>query len=113
MGDLVTIPENLPQSKENYLEQLEILRPILETRKSSETTGTKAPVSAQSKSHAAASCSGKIGEKTTAENTECTAGSMLEKLQKNAPYNLFFTTIPKSQHTLRAPNSVTFTGRLL
>uniref|UniRef100_A0AAR5QH68 PBZ-type domain-containing protein n=1 Tax=Dendroctonus ponderosae TaxID=77166 RepID=A0AAR5QH68_DENPD len=118
MGDLVTIPENMPQTKENYLEQLEILRPILQARKSSEAPETKTTTSTQNRKEPkpqATSCSGSSGKicgKTAVDNTQCSVGSMLDKLQKNAPYNLFFTTIPKSQHTLSAPNSVTFTDLL-
>ncbi|KAH1019796.1 hypothetical protein HUJ04_009564 [Dendroctonus ponderosae] len=118
MGDLVTIPENMPQTKENYLEQLEILRPILQARKSSEAPETKTITSTQNRKEPkpqATSCSGSSGKicgETAVENTQCSVGSMLGKLQKNSPYNLFFTTIPKSQHTLSAPNSVTFTDLL-
>ncbi|ENN78310.1 hypothetical protein YQE_05215, partial [Dendroctonus ponderosae] len=119
MGDLVTIPENMPQTKENYLEQLEILRPILQARKSSEAPETKTITSTQNRKEPkpqATSCSGSSGKicgETAVENTQCSVGSMLGKLQKNSPYNLFFTTIPKSQHTLSAPNSVTFTVTIL
>lgn len=38
-------------------------------------------------------------------------GSMLEKLAKAAPYNIFFTTICKAPETLTQPNAVKFTGK--
>lgn len=36
--------------------------------------------------------------------------TMLEKLVRTAPYNLFFTTISKSPETSKQNNSATFTG---
>lgn len=38
--------------------------------------------------------------------------TMLEKLERAAPYNLFFTTINKAPETLRQPNAITFTDLL-
>ena len=81
----IKIPDNYPQDKTVYLEQLEVLGPLVKDK----------PLAKPSTSQATQS--------------ECARpGTMLEKLQKAAPYNLFFTTIPKSPDTSKQANSVTF-----
>ncbi|KAJ3650648.1 hypothetical protein Zmor_016734 [Zophobas morio] len=87
--ETIKIPDNYPQDKSVYLEQLEVLGPLVKDK----------PLAKPSTSQATQS--------------ECARpGTMLEKLQKAAPYNLFFTTIPKSPDTSKQANSVTFTDLL-
>ncbi|CAG9772390.1 unnamed protein product [Ceutorhynchus assimilis] len=120
-GDTPEIPDNMPQPKQLYLEQIEILKPILAAQKPKETEKKRVETvknNMESVASSSSSC-GKVSKKgkttiftSTSEEATCSPGSMLEKLKKNAPYNLFFTTIPKSQSTFKEVNSVSFTDLL-
>jgi tyrosyl-DNA phosphodiesterase-1 len=88
------IPDNLPQNKSVYLEQLEVLGPLL---------NVKPEIKASSSSSSTMSDS---------SSEEAKPGTMLEKLKNAAPYNFFFTTIPKSPDTLKQSNAITFTDLL-
>lgn len=88
--DKPEIPENFPLDKAVYFEQLNILRPLFKIKsvaKASTSKEIEIPIVANPK-------------------------TMVEKLQNAAPYNLFFTTIPKSPETLKHLNSITFTDLL-
>lgn len=140
------VPSDLAQPKSVYLEQIEILKPILKTLKDTNTVQAKQPDTKpeakletskgsnsrlfekqQKKQMAEAGTSQKKG--ASAEEIErktgivtlssikvlpydknSKKGTMLEKLERTAPYNLFFTTISKSPDTLNQFNSATFTG---
>lgn len=99
----LVIPDNMPQPKEVYIEQINILRPILLSESSSNNQIIPKAVSTHS-----ASTSTLTKGKTT--DTSAKPGTMLDKLEKNSPYNLFFTVIPKSPETGNEINSLTFTG---
>ncbi|KAG5897164.1 hypothetical protein JTB14_020893 [Gonioctena quinquepunctata] len=119
MGESLVIPDNLPQPKSLYLEQLEILRPIIkESQKQSPniSKGGKPSSLASSSSSSASqssSTSYRPGDKqNTNTYSKLEKGTMMEKLQRAAPYNLFFTTIIKAPETLKQPNAITFTDIL-
>lgn len=168
------VPDNMPQAKKIYLEQIEILKPMLKNKnptiekavsdsktnispsknrqlsssskktleglRSIDLTHSPSPskvkqLSSNSKNnldemssidltHSPSSSSDKrISNKgkTTKYNSrtetnnppKAKPGTMLEKLEKAAPYNIFFTTIIKSPETAKQPNAVTFTGEKL
>lgn len=141
MGDSVKIPDGLPQPKNIYLDQIEILKPILKSKakkspekltsvleKTKSSTGTKL----KSSNKELQKCSEKIktidlthspgpskeyNSKAHNLNQESMTDkiakpdTMLYKLQKNAPYNLFFTTVIKSPESGKQPNAITFSGR--
>ncbi|KAL1506295.1 hypothetical protein ABEB36_005686 [Hypothenemus hampei] len=125
MGDSVVIPENLPQPRQVYLDQLAILKPMLMSERSdtikenfktidltsdAPSTSNEASSSYQS---SAGTNKAKVSKKSKVDNTaRCEKGTMLEKLEKNTPYNIFFTQIPKSPETLKESNSITFTDLL-
>lgn len=147
MGDSLVIPENMPQPKQMYLDQIEILKPIWQAQKASESPKAsefkkKDPEStvennvkielkkdikpslesgpSSSKSPGKVSRKGKTTKfnskteekpMTSEADVKCNPGTMLDKMQKNSPYNLFFTTIPKSPETYKETNSITFTGK--
>lgn len=102
MKELV-IPDNMPQPNEVYKEQINILRPILQSESSSNNEIIPKLISTNS-----ASTSATKGK--TTDFTSVKPGTMLDKLEKNSPYNLFFTSIPKSPETSKEINSITFTG---
>ncbi|EFA13677.2 probable tyrosyl-DNA phosphodiesterase isoform X1 [Tribolium castaneum] len=83
------IPLDFPLDKSVYLEQVDILRPLLNIKPDVKPSTSSSSVTNTTK-----------------------PGTMLEKLQNAAPYNLFFTTIPESAETLKHPTSITFTDLL-
>lgn len=139
MGDNLKIPEGSSQPKNVYLEQIEILKPILKLNDKLPTSAAKesekknVSQDGNSKKHAAKEysmpdldllASTSQGKRVSAKGkTTCGStndemviaqpGTMLEKLQKAAPYNLFFTTIIKAPQTQQQPNAITFTGKFL
>ncbi|KAK9876580.1 hypothetical protein WA026_013960 [Henosepilachna vigintioctopunctata] len=127
-----TIPENLPQPKTLYTEQLEILKG-LGTTKATLTSSNQAGAStsyekslknkvnneipADEKNGAIPNKKAKttIYQSVKEEVTSKAIGSRSDMLQKwnlNYPYYIFYTTIPKSPDTLRQKNSITFTDIL-
>ncbi|XP_060531183.1 probable tyrosyl-DNA phosphodiesterase isoform X2 [Cylas formicarius] len=124
MNDLDKIPDNMPQPKQLYLEQLEILGPILKsqnnissspihqipsredtfetnnTKEASTSSGTTKKTSRKGK------CTNYVGD--CDEVMHCQSGTTLQKLKQNGPYNLFFTTILKSPETTKEKNGITF-----
>ncbi|CAH0560746.1 unnamed protein product [Brassicogethes aeneus] len=145
MGDNLNIPDGLAQPKQVYLEQLDILRPIMKAEAGTVYKETKASPKAsppkidfqktsklfekQYKSVIDEPSSSKTG--STAKQIErktgiatlssisviqydkmTTKNTMLDKFEKTAPYNIFFTQIPKSPDTLKQFNSATFTDIL-
>ncbi|XP_030766890.1 probable tyrosyl-DNA phosphodiesterase [Sitophilus oryzae] len=130
MGDSVKIPDNMPQPKDVYLEQLDILRPIIEAAKKPINNIAKSQTEIKEESldsnnmQPSTSKVSRKGKTTVfnpfsivkTENSELVkntvAGTMLHKLKVNDPYNLFFTTIPKSPETYKETNAVTFTDLL-
>lgn len=156
MGESLAIPDGMPQPKNIYLEQIEVLRPILKTNfkkikenaandtnkpaysskleqlfgseNSYESTSqdqrtinlTKSPKSIDLTQSPSSSnvkrISGK-GKTTTynsgnamANQTKAKPGTMMDKLEKAAPYNIFYTTVIKAPETMKQPNALTFTG---
>ncbi|XP_076274213.1 tyrosyl-DNA phosphodiesterase glaikit isoform X2 [Rhynchophorus ferrugineus] len=124
MGDSVEIPDDMPQPQEVYLDQLEILKGILKVKKELHISFTieNKPVENNhlkgEPSSSKVSMKGKttIYNASTSENLdlieESSPGTMLDRLKANSPYNLFFTTIPKSPDTSKEQNAVTFTDLL-
>lgn len=104
--DELVIPDNMPQPNEVYKEQINILKPILQSEKSGNVQNIPQVIFSTNSASASTSKTVFNIEKTTPAKP----GSMLEKLQKNSPYNLFFTSIPKSPETAKEINSITFTG---
>ncbi|CAH1958746.1 unnamed protein product [Acanthoscelides obtectus] len=139
MGDNLKIPSNMPQPESLYKEQLEILNPILKadsrvvpaentnsntkspTKDRNSTQKTPSASKPGNSKEVAGSSKGRIssmGKTTSFQSSIDTGdekappGSMLEKLETVAPYNLFFTTINKAPATLTQPNAITFTDLL-
>lgn len=137
------VPENMPQPKNIYLEQIAVLKPILKLKTKSPEQTAEPTNSVRSSENKVASDDLRIKQKnksevvdltqspscsnvkrisnkgkTTSYNSETDvnnkvkvkAGSMLEKMEKAAPYNIFFTTIIKAPQTTQQPNAITFTG---
>lgn len=130
MGDSLKIPDDLPQPKNVYMEQIEILKPLLKSESKSESKAevktkktspraTKMDISDQPSTSSASqitrvSSKGKITTYTADQECQIQSappGSTLAKLEKAAPYNIFFTTIIKASETLTQPNAITFTGK--
>lgn len=124
MGDSLVLSDDLPQPKNVYLEQIEVLKPIIANSVPKDSNKQKSMPDLSGD----AGPSGKIVSnkgKTTIYNAKldsaavssskekCKPGTMLEKLEKAAPYNLFFTTINKAPETLNQPNAITFTGEYM
>ncbi|XP_045479337.1 probable tyrosyl-DNA phosphodiesterase [Harmonia axyridis] len=119
------IPESLPQPKSVYLEQLKVLKDLLKI-----DNATAGPSEGIPQKKIKADNSSKLekskkfpekkekktiyqsvkGESSTASTSEATG--MLKKWEQNAPYFVFYTTIPKSPATLKQKNSITFTDIL-
>lgn len=99
--DKIEIPSSFPQDKSVYLEQIEVLRPLVQKKKETQpqASTSKIPVTVEPV------------RKTSSKNLSSGA-TMLEKLERAAPYNLFFTKIPKSEETLKNPDTITFTDLL-
>lgn len=95
------IPKNWPQSHSLYQDQLSILKSIEKINIEENASSSKEPPAKKLKTD---------GDTTRIKNTS--ANTMLEKLKANAPYNLFFTTIPKSSATLSQKNAITFSDIL-
>nr|XP_023029940.1 probable tyrosyl-DNA phosphodiesterase [Leptinotarsa decemlineata] len=112
MGDSAIIPDGLPQPKNVYVEQLEILRQISASSKQ-QTTSNKATSSGNNvPSTSSSSTSHKLSNETKPGAPNFGKGTMMEKLERVSPYNLFFTTIIKASETLKQSNSITFTDLL-
>lgn len=156
------VPDNLPQPKKIYLEQIEVLKPMLKNKKTTSVSPSKAKQSSSSSkktleglktidlthspspskvresssnskktyqesksidlTHSPSSSSEKrisnkgkttkYNSRTETDNhTRAKPGTMLEKLEKAAPYNIFFTTVIKAPETAKQPNGITFTGK--
>lgn len=114
----------MPQPKHIYLEQIEVLKPILKTMNKNslgESSNknfnnsiidiTHSPIVSDKKR---ISNKGKTtmfnSEKHSSSQMKIQKGTMMEKLEKAAPYNIFFTTIIKAPQTCEQPNAVTFPG---
>lgn len=138
MGESMAIPENMPQPRNIYLEQIEILKPMLkiklkarlekneDTRPSTSSKNelptkslkdlnvidlTQSPISSKGKRLSNKGKTTSYNSRIDINNqNKLEPGTMLEKLSKAAPYNIFFTTICKSPETNKQPNAVTFTG---
>lgn len=145
MGKSLVIPDNMPQPKDIYLDQIQILKSILKIKSDTTTDFTKPASSSASKQilnsvkvfgkQSKPAEESKIVDltqspsssnvkrvsnkgKTTLYNsvselsdpTPAKPGTMLEKLKKAAPYNIFFTTVIKAPETTKQPNGITFTG---
>lgn len=112
MEELV-IPDNMPQPNEVYKEQINILKPILQSERCSNLQNiSKVECISTNSAAPTASTSMIASTSRTVFNSDNPAkpGTMQDKLEKNSPYNLFFTSIPKSPETSKEINSVTFTG---
>ncbi|XP_044747626.1 probable tyrosyl-DNA phosphodiesterase [Coccinella septempunctata] len=122
------IPHNLPQPKNVYLEQLKVLKDILKIKppdsnqpQTSAERSTKKFKDTNSSNVARSSKFPEKKEKTTiyqslkgatSSTSFSSDDSMLKRWDRNAPYYIFFTTIPKSPPTLKHKNSITFTDIL-
>ncbi|KAJ8922814.1 hypothetical protein NQ315_007849 [Exocentrus adspersus] len=130
MGDSMVIPDGLPQPKNVYLEQIQILKSmnnqIVEAKQQGATQsgGVK---SMPDLSCQAGPSSSRISNKgtvtsysssNTSNRTEeifksrSKPGTMLENLERAAPYNFFFSTVNKAPETQTQPNAITFTDLL-
>ena len=114
-GDEFTFPNDFPQSKEIVLEQLKILKSLLKAPKcvnsepSTATTSTKGNCANQEIKKITKSTNfvPSVDSTATFKNNE---GNMVEKLNRAAPYYVFFTKVPKAPKTLKQDYSITFTG---
>lgn len=122
MGESLVLPDNMPQPKNVYLEQIEILKPIIKynvpkdsnkQKSMPDLSGDAGPSSKKESNKGKTKVyNAKLDSEAVASYKEmCKPGTMLEKLEKAAPYNLFFTTINKAPETLNQPNAITFTGK--
>ncbi|KAF5302230.1 hypothetical protein FQA39_LY10269 [Lamprigera yunnana] len=112
-GDPLELPPDYPQQKSVVLEQLEVLRGMrniksaaAEYKPPSFNVGQTSRMSTRLKSTSYIPNSAESFSKPVSGST------MMEKLNNNAPYNLFFTTIPDSPETTRHTNTITFTDLL-
>lgn len=83
---------------EKYLDQIIVLKQVKPSKTENSIEQKVIPVEASSSSSQS---------KTP---TKIDNSTMAGKMQSNAPYNLFFTTICKSESTKKHPHSITFTG---
>lgn len=98
--DKIEIPSKFPQDKSVYLEQIEILRPLLKNTQESQ------PQTSTSKMSVTVDPVPKASPNIIQKDT------MAEKLERAAPYNLFFTKIPKSEETVKNSDTIAFTDLL-
>ncbi|XP_031342097.1 probable tyrosyl-DNA phosphodiesterase isoform X2 [Photinus pyralis] len=110
-GEPLELPPNYPQQKQIIMEQLEVLKSL---------RGLQKPAMEENKVKASTSTSSDGGRQSTRQKTTSyipnstpsskmhNGPSMLEKLEKNAPYNLFFSIIPDSPQTVTHQNTITF-----
>ncbi|XP_057651302.1 probable tyrosyl-DNA phosphodiesterase [Diorhabda carinulata] len=135
----IEIPSDYPQPKNVYLEQIDILKPLLKmisnklmsssdinlpstsssfnensiNYKQTDKDATDIKVKSESTIKRKNSPKDNLQEKNHTESKiKPLPGTMLEKLERNAPYNIFFTTIIKAPQTKDQPNSITFTDLL-
>ncbi|KAK5643135.1 hypothetical protein RI129_006980 [Pyrocoelia pectoralis] len=111
-GGPLELPSSYPQEKHIIVEQLEVLKGLRGVEKAvieeknlkPSTSGTNSESGRQSTRQKSTSFVPNL-------NTPCKpAGgqTMLEKLENNAPYNLFFSIIPDSPQTVTYKNTISF-----
>ncbi|XP_050498259.1 probable tyrosyl-DNA phosphodiesterase [Diabrotica virgifera virgifera] len=142
MGSPVEIPSDFPQPQQVYLEQIEMLQSLLKTSHlkdiqnlpGSSTSAEKKPEK-QEKSNSSTKTSPAKTQKgkniapkssTVLEEDHVEVvhildspilkksghETMMEKIERMAPYSVFFTTIIKAPETKRQENAITFTDLL-
>lgn len=133
-GDDFVLPDGFPQPRQVVVEQLTVLKELKigVSRKTSvsserctitinpdvsgsEKSSKTSLVNVPSTSKNATSSKVKLEKKTVFTPGKLSyqyKSSMLSKLDRNEPYNLFFTTIPDAYETLDHPNSITFAGKI-
>lgn len=147
MGKSLIIPNNMPQPRNIYLEQIEVLKPLLKNKhipivnsgslpsasemlsKTKEMPTSGKPIEKSSQQLVSIDLTSPSGSgikrvsnkgkmtlyslKTELNNQNIIAktGTMLEKLEKAHPYNIFFTTVIKAPETTKQPNGITLTGK--
>jgi len=123
-GEPVELPPDYPQSKQVVIEQLDILKGLKGIRQPKDnnvnqkeqqriqpSTSTSSSVNRLLSKNKSTSF---IPNNAKLSGVDQSSGgiTMAEKLNANAPYNLFFTTIPDSPATLNQKNAITFTDLL-
>ncbi|CAH1159517.1 unnamed protein product [Phaedon cochleariae] len=125
------IPDSWPQPKNIYLEQIEILRSLSSSKPKIQNIDnnkeTSSNIAASKVLQNVSSGNSKPGSSktisinqsnipststTTTYASDSAHGTMMEKLERAAPYNIFFTTIIKAPLTTKQPNAITFTDLL-
>lgn len=101
LNDQIEIPSSFPQDKSVYLEQIQILRSFVQKKMEiqSQPSTSKMAVTIEP------------AQETSSQNFPSST-TMLEKLERAAPYNLFFTKIIESVETVNNPDTITFTDLL-
>lgn len=118
------IPENLPQPKTVYSEQLKVLKDLFKMNdepSKPHTSGVNSSKKFKDSSPKKEKTSKfpEKKEKTTIYQSvkglstsiaSSSGNGFIRKWENNAPYYIFYTTIPKSPATMSQKNAITFTG---
>lgn len=109
----LTNSNSFVQSKEVYLEQIKLIRQLSKVGTSKNQCGTATSNQSNTPTTSSQSqCSTSQSSKNINIPHSNNLNTMAEKMIYNEPYNLFFTTIPESEKTLKQPNCITFTDLL-
>ncbi|KAI4455409.1 tyrosyl-dna phosphodiesterase 1 [Holotrichia oblita] len=114
------LPPGFPQERQIIVEQLEILKSVLKIGENMNGNNNKEsiikPIAIRAEPSSTSSSSKKIQKSTSFKPSSdvklCNSKSMASKLEKNAPYNIFFTQVPKAIETMNQDNTITFTDLL-
>lgn len=105
MSDYSEMPDVIPQPKETAIKSEQTLPQISENDTFNTPSTSEVREIPSGRKTTAYRATEELREKPT---SPC---CMLEKLEKAAPYNIFFNTIIKAPETLTQPNAITFTGK--
>lgn len=118
-GDNFELPSNFPQPKNVIEEQLNVLKSLYknshQTAKSSDNSKSNTLNAVSSSSNSQNKEIFKKREKSTifipnTSTVKIASGSMKEKLELAAPYNIFFTKVPDAPMTVTDEHSISFSG---
>lgn len=114
------LPAGFPQERQVIVEQIEVLKSLLKTDENknglNKNDSIVKPVAIKAESSSTSSFSKKKQKSTSFKPSSdiklLNSSSMASKLEKNAPYNIFFTQVPKAVETMNKDNTITFTDLL-
>lgn len=111
-GEPLELPPDYPQQKNVILEQLQVIKGIRNIKPMEKQLESVVNTNGETSRQSTRQKSTSFVPNTTQSTVKCSGQTMLKKLEDNAPYNLFFTTIPDSVKTITHKNSITFTDLL-